>query len=61
MMMYHQITFGCKKISSSTDMVQKGHICYMSPHSDPELEDGKPITIPSLVTEGSAAEETSSR
>ena len=60
-MMYHQITFGCKKISSSTDMVQKGHICYMSPHSDPELEDGKPITIPSLVTEGSAAEEMSFR
>ena len=51
--------FGCKKISSSADMVQTVIFDQMSPHCDPELEDSKPIffgpwcciTIISLVTE----------
>ena len=48
MMMYHQIKFGyknLKKISSSADMVDTVISDQMSPHSDPELEDSKPIFL----------------
>ena len=69
-MVYHPIIFVYKKISSSADTVETVMSDQMSLHSDPELEDSKPIflhdtwcciTIPSLVTEDSAAEEISSR
>ena len=43
MMIYHPIRFGCKKISSSADMIEAVLFDQMSPHSDPELEDNKPI------------------
>ena len=45
MMMYHPIKFGCKKISSSADMVETVTFDQMSPHCDPELEDSKPIFL----------------
>ena len=73
MITYHPIKFGCKKISSSEDMKETAISDYMSPHGDPDLEDSKTnllawhsgpwrcITIPSLVTKGSAVEEISSR
>ena len=81
-MMYHPIKFGCKKISSSADIVEtviiaggpgpaSGHLVKCALTDNPELEDSKPILLhdtlahnvasPSLVTEGSAAEEISSR
>ena len=41
--MYHPIKFGCKKISSSADIVETVISDQMSPHCDPELEDSKPI------------------
>ena len=41
--MYHPIKYGCKKISSSADMVETVVFDKMSPHCDPELEDSKPI------------------
>ena len=41
MMMYHPIKFGCKKISSSPDMVETVIFEQMSPYRDPELEDIK--------------------
>ena len=43
--MYHPIKFGCKKISSSADMVETAIFDQMSPHCDPELEDSKPIFL----------------
>ena len=43
MMMYHPIIFGCRKISSSVDMIGTVIFDYMSPHCDLELEDSKPI------------------
>ena len=43
--MYHPIKFGCKKISSSADMVEIVISDQMSPHCDPELEDSKPIFL----------------
>ena len=45
MMIYHPIKFGYRKISSSVDMVETVIIDQMSPHSDPELEDSKPIFL----------------
>ena len=45
MVMYHQINFGCKKISSPVDMVETVISDYMSPHCDLELEDSKPIFL----------------
>ena len=45
MMMYHPIKFGYKKISSSVDTVETVISDKMSPHSDPELEDNKPIFL----------------
>ena len=44
-MMYHLINIGCKKISSSADMVDTVIFDQMSPHCDPELEDSKPILL----------------
>ena len=43
--MYHPIKFGCKKISSSADMVETVIFDQMSHHCDPELEDSKPIFL----------------
>ena len=43
MMMHHPIKFGCKRISSSVDMVDTVMSDYMSPQCDPDLEDSKPI------------------
>ena len=37
--------FGCKKISSSADMVETVIFDQMSHHCDPELEDSKPIFL----------------
>ena len=34
MMMYHQIKFGCKKISCSEDVVETVIFDYMSPHCE---------------------------
>ena len=42
-MMYHLTKFGCKKISSSADIVETVISDYISPHCDLELEDSKPI------------------
>ena len=43
--MYHQIKFGCKKISSLADMAETVIFDQMSPHCDPELDDSKPIFL----------------
>ena len=43
--MYHPIKFGCKKISSSADMVEKVIFDQISPHCDPELEDSKSVFL----------------
>ena len=45
MMMHHPIKFGCKKISSSADMVEIVVSDQMSPHCDPVLEDSIPIFL----------------
>ena len=45
MMMYQPIKFGCKKISSSADMVETVTFDQMSPHCNPELEASKPIFL----------------
>ena len=45
MIMYHPITFGCKKIGSSVDKVETVIFDQMSPNCDPELEDSKPIFL----------------
>ena len=45
MMMYHPIKCGCKKISSSADMMETVISDYMSPHRNPEFEDSKPIFL----------------
>ena len=39
------IKFGCKKISSSVDMVETAIYDYMSPHCDLDLENNKPIFL----------------
>ena len=46
--------FGCKKISSSADMVQTVIFDQMSPHCDPELEDRKPIFLRILAPDGAS-------
>ena len=43
--MYHLITCGCKKISSSADVVEIVISDYVNPHCNPELEDSKPIFL----------------
>ena len=72
-MTYHPIKVGCKKISSSADMVQTVVFDQMSSHCDPDLEDSKPIFLHDSLAHGmlhhhtkfaqrrSAAEEISSR
>ena len=45
MVMYHQINFGCKKISSPVDMVGTVISDYISPHCDHDLDDSKPIFL----------------
>ena len=45
MMMYHPDKFGCKKISSSADMVETVISDQISPQYDPELEDSKQIFL----------------
>ena len=45
MMMYNPLKFGCKKISSSADMVETVMFDYMSPQCDLDLEDSKPIFL----------------
>ena len=44
---YDNVTskFGCKKISSSADMIERVIFDQMSPHCDPELEDRKLIFL----------------
>ena len=44
-MTYHLIKFGCRKISSSADMVETVIFDQMSPHCDSELEDSKQIFL----------------
>ena len=53
-MMYHPIIFGCKKISSSVDMVETVISDYMSPHCDLKLEDSKPIFLPDTLAHDNA-------
>ena len=43
--MYYPIKCGCKKISSSVDMVETVILDYMRHHYDPKLEDSKPIFL----------------
>ena len=43
--MYNPTKFGCKKISTSADMVETVKSDQMSPHCYPELEDSKPIFL----------------
>ena len=50
MMMYHPIKVGCKKISSSVDMVETVIFDQISPFCDPELEDSKPIFLQDTLT-----------
>ena len=45
MMKYHLTKFGCKKISSSVDVVETVISDQMSPRCDPELEDSKPFFL----------------
>ena len=54
-MMYHQIQFGCKKISSSVDIVETVISDYMSPHCDLELEDSKPDFLQDTLLHGDAS------
>ena len=44
-MMYHPIKFGCKRISSSVDMVETAISDQMSPYCDHELADSKPTFL----------------
>ena len=37
-MMHHPIKYGCKKITSSVDMVETVIFDYVSPHCDPEVD-----------------------
>ena len=54
-MMYYPIKFGCKKISSSADMVETVISDQMSPHCDPELEDRKPIFLHDILAHDGAS------
>ena len=57
MVVYHLIKFGCKKISSSADIVETVISDQMSPHRDPELEveDSKPIFLHDTLAHGVAS------
>ena len=52
MMMYNPLKFGCKKISSSADMVETVTFDQISSHYDPELEDSKPIFLHDPLAHG---------
>ena len=54
-MMYHQIKYGCKKLSSSVDMVETVLLDYMSPQYDFELEDSKPIFLHDTLAHNDAS------
>ena len=54
-MMYHPIKCGCKKISSSADMVETGTFDYMSPHCNPEPEDSKSIFSQKILAHDDAS------
>ena len=41
--------FGCKKISSSADMVETVISDQMNPHCDPELEDRRPVFLHDIL------------
>ena len=43
--MHHPIQIGCKKISSSVDVVKAVISDYMSPQCDLDLEDSKPVFL----------------
>ena len=47
--------FGCKKISNSADIVETVIFDQMSPHSDTELEDSKPIFLHDILAYGVAS------
>ena len=49
---YTEPQFGYKKISSSADMIETVILDQMSPHSDPELEDSKPIFLHDPLAHG---------
>ena len=54
-MMYHPIKFGCKRISSSVDMVETVILDYMSPHCDPGLEHSEPIFLCDILAHDDAS------
>ena len=49
-MVYHPLKFACKEISSSATLGDTVTFGYKSPHSDPELEDSKPIFLYDTLT-----------
>ena len=53
--MYHPIKFGCRKISSSVEMVGTVIFDYMSPHCDPKLEENKPIFLHNTLAHDDAS------
>ena len=53
--MYHPIKSGCKKISSSVNMVETVIFDHVSPHGDLELEDSKPIFLPDSLAHDDAS------
>ena len=53
--MYDPIKCGCKKISSSLDMVETVTLDYMSPHYDLEPEDSKPIFLHDTLAHDNAS------
>ena len=53
--MYHPIKCGCKKISSSVDMIEPVILDSMSPHYDPKLEDSKPIFLHNTLAHDDAS------
>ena len=56
MMMYHPDKFGCKKISSSADMVETVISDQISPQYDPELEDSKQIFLCDILAHDVASQ-----
>ena len=55
MMMYHPIKFGCKKVSSSADIVETVIFDQMIPQCDPELEDSEPIFLHDTLAHDAAS------
>ena len=58
MMMYHPIKFGCRKISSSVNMVKNNNPVihdYMSPHCGLELGDSKPMFLHDILAHDNAS------